>query len=193
MFDLLRSKALFGDSLREIQALQNSISRFGLLTPVIAIRRAGRLIVVDGRKRLTALKRMAFDGKLPRSLSQVPFLLINDLSQADRRAPRLVANADLFALVQRRWKNGQDLDALATDLNVSRQCVRDILLLDRLAPSVRNAFFDRTIDFAQARAFAAVPDQAEQLRRFRHLGPTALPDQILQWDEAARQRSRIAA
>lgn len=179
-FSLLRSKLLFGKQLRDIHALQDSIASYGLLSPIIAIRRAGELVVVDGRKRLAAIRRLSFTGQLPRSLVKIPYLLVTDESAIERCAPMLVSNADLYKALVDRFRAGSTVSELTAHFHISHQCIRDILTLSRLAPPIRTAFFSKTINFAQARAFAALPNPDDQIAGFNRLGPFAKPDDILE-------------
>lgn len=188
-FDMLRGQVLAGRRLNEIDTLQRSISRFGLLSPIIAIQRAGRLIVVDGRKRLSAIRRLAFQGLLPRSLAHVPYRLVKDMRAAGRQSPPLVASQALYAAVTQCHADGVSLDDIAAQFQVSRQCVRDVLTLSRLHPRLRKAFYARLIDFAQAQAYATLPDIKEQRRRFRALGPFAAPSTISAGTEATARAS----
>ncbi|MGB6319140.1 MAG: ParB/RepB/Spo0J family partition protein [Litorimonas sp.] len=191
-FVLLRGRVLAGQRLMDVQALQGSIARFGLLSPIVAVRRAGRLVVVDGRKRLAAIRRLAFEGRLPRSLVRIPYLLTTDQGRQGRLVPRLVANRSLFETVLARHERGESVPAIASALCVTRRCIRDVLSLGRLAPSVREAFFRGVIDFDQAQAFAALPDPDEQNRRFARLGPFASVRAILS-DVQAQPVEALAA
>ena len=67
------SKILCGERLSAVTALEASISKSGLLTPLQVTQCGGKLIVIDGKKRLAALRRMRFRGALPPSLANVPF------------------------------------------------------------------------------------------------------------------------
>ena len=178
-FSLLNGKIFCGDRLRDVHTLQNSIARYGLLSPIIAMKRAGRLIVVDGRKRLAAIRRLSFDGRLPRSLFKIPYLLVKDMGSIERRTPFLLSNSNLYNALVERFREGETVSALTEHFQISRQCVRDVLTLSRLAPSLRLAFFNRMISFSQARAFAAIPVHANQLACFDRLGPFAEPADIL--------------
>jgi len=179
-FSLLHSKPLCGKALRDILTLQNSITRYGLLSPIIAIKRAGTLVVVDGRKRLAAIKRLTFEGRLPRSLVKIPYLLVTDMREIERRTPVLVSNRALYDALTDQFQSGSTVDDLADHFKLSSQCVRDILTLSRLSPQIRSAFFSKMISFAQARAYAALPDMQDQIICFNDLGPFAKPDQILE-------------
>lgn len=189
-FTVLRSQLLCGARLKQVRTLQDSIARFGLLTPIVAVRSAGRLVVVDGRKRLAAIRRLAFQGRLPRSLVRVPYLVAGDLAPDERRAPAVVCNRELYAAVLERFQGGQALDGIAADFHVSRQCVRDVLSLARLDEAVRRSFFERLIEFGAVRAYAAIPDRGVQRRVLRQVGPFGTPRQIA---AAARGAPRPAA
>lgn len=178
-FSPLRNTVLCGKRLRDVRALQDSIMRYGLLSPIIAMTQADRLIVVDGRKRLAAIKRLQFEGRLPPSLATLPYLLASDVRTTERRAPLILANAELYAAVAGQFRAGATIDDLTAMFKISHQCVRDSLTLSRLTPRIRAAFFDKLISFPQARAFAAVPDPRDQARLFDALSPLATPNDIL--------------
>lgn len=178
-FSLLRSMLLCGKRLRDIRTLQDSITRYGLLSPILATKRAGKLVVVDGRKRLAAIKRLSFEGRLPRSLVKIPYLLITDTAAIERRAPMILSNSDLYDALITRFQAGSTVSDLTEHFRVSHQCVRDILTLSRLHALIRAAFFNKIINFSQARAFAALPNPEAQLVCFNQLGPFAKPGDIL--------------
>jgi hypothetical protein len=192
-FSLLRSKLLCGKRLRDIRTLQNSIARYGLLSPILAIKRAGKLVVIDGRKRLAAIKRLSFEGRLPRSLVKIPYLLITDDVAIERRAPMIVSNAELYDSVLARYRDGSTVSELTEHFQVSHQCVRDILTLSRLNGLIRAAFFKKVINFAQARAYAALPHPDAQLACFNRLGPFAKPNDILASSDALNSETGAMA
>ena len=178
-FTSLRPRVLMGRRLTETKAVQASIERFGLLSPIVVTRHEGQLVVVDGRKRLTALRRLAFLGRLPRSLINIPYVDLKDIGTASAGAPALMSNRELFETVARTFHETRDIDAVADALYLSRKDVRRILTLARLSPRLRAAFFARTIDFSRARAYAAMPSIHEQDAAFRDLGPFATARDII--------------
>lgn len=192
-FQLLRGRLLTGNRLRDVKALQDSIIRFGLLSPIVAIDRAGHFIVVDGRKRIAAIRRLAFEDRLPRSLTHIPYLLTDEMTAAERRVPILVSNRDLFAALLKQFHDGASVTEMADRFCISHQCVRDILSLSRLDPAVRAAFFRRVINFSQARAYAALPDRRAQVARLRELGLFATPKQILEETSRAEAEADLVA
>ena len=181
MFTTLRSRLLIGQLLQDIKSVQASIARFGLLSPIVVTRSEGRLIVVDGRKRLAAIRRLDFMGRLPRSLVNIPYIELQDARLAPPNAPALMSNRDLYLTVTDMFRAHQDVSQIASDLYLSRKCVKQVLTLSRLSPRLRKAFFDRTIDFDRAKTYAALPEQALQERTFMALGPFADSDDILDY------------
>ncbi|MGJ8558868.1 MAG: ParB N-terminal domain-containing protein [Litorimonas sp.] len=191
---MIQRKILCGKRLQDIRTLQDSIACYGLLSPIIAIKRAGQLVVVDGRKRLAAIKRLSFEGRLPRSLAKIPYLLVTGAASTERRAPMILSNSNLYDAVLTRFKTGDTINELTEHFRISHQCVRDILTLSRLNDLIRMAFFNKIINFAQARAYAAMPRPDDQLARFNRLGPFARPMDILVDPHLERsQQTAIAA
>ncbi|MEP4050786.1 MAG: ParB/RepB/Spo0J family partition protein [Litorimonas sp.] len=179
MFTTLRSRLYVGRLLQDIKSIQASIARFGLLSPIVVTQSEGRLIVVDGRKRLAAMRRLQFMGRLPRSLVNIPYIELQDARQAAANAPALMSNRDLYMTVTDMFKTHQDVTKIAQDLYLSRECVKQVLTLARLSSRLRRAFFDRTINFDQAKAYAALPEHKDQVRAFMALGPFATSQDIL--------------
>lgn len=181
MFTTLRPRLFVGQLLKEIKAVQASVSRFGLLSPIIVSRSEGRLIVIDGRKRLAAIKRLEFMGRLPRSLVNIPYIELEDARQTVSDAPALMSNRDLYTTVTNLFRAHQDVSRIASELYLSRKCVKQVLTLARLSPRLRKMFFDRTIDFTSAKAYAALPEHKAQNRAFMALGPFAEAQAILDY------------
>lgn len=146
MFTTLRPRLLIGQLLQDIKSVQASISRYGLLSPIVVTRAEGRLIVVDGRKRLAAIRRLEFMGRLPRSLVNIPYVEVQDLGQTAAHAPALMSNRDLYTTVIGMFREDQSVSRIAAELYLCRNLVKDILTMARLSARLRKAFFDRNID-----------------------------------------------
>lgn len=179
MFTTLRPRMFVGQLLQDIKSIQASIARFGLLSPIVVTRSEDRLIVIDGRKRMAAIRRLAFMGRLPRSLVNIPYIEVQNVKRGASDAPALMSNRDLFVTVANMFRETHDVDKIATDLYLCRKIVKQVLTLGCLSPSLRKAFFDRIIDFAQAKAYAALPHHSAQETAFLALGPFAEEQAIL--------------
>lgn len=197
MFTTLRPRLFAGERLQAIKAVQTSIARFGLLSPIIVSRANGRLVVIDGRKRLAAMRRLEFMGRLPRSLVNIPYIELEDARETPPSAPALMSNRDLYVTVTEMFRDKQDVTKIAAELYLSHKCVKQVLTLSRLSARLRKAFFDHTIGFKQAKTFAALPDHKIQNRAFMSLGPFAEPQAILDYTKntapAASETLRLAA
>lgn len=172
-------RILFGERLREVIQIQSSIAAHGLLNPLIVMRRGTKFIVVDGKKRLAALRRMRFAGELPRSLVEVPYLLIGEKDIAAKDAMSLLSNQERYEQVVALRRKGFGLMEIAAELYVSKNCVKDILQISRLSARLRKAYFGGTISMDQARAFASLPSPDAQDQLLIALGPFANAPEIL--------------
>ena len=180
-FDVPRPVMLTGGELADIQNLQDSILRFGLLNPVVVAHgpKNRPLRVVDGVKRLAALRRLAFMGKLPRSLTRIPYLV------ADHSAPcsnplAMLSNIEQFEQVSELATKGLSNASIAIVLYASESYIADIRAVEKLSPKLRNAFFGGHIDLAQACAFATLPNPDSQDALLSALGPFADAPAILE-------------
>jgi hypothetical protein len=191
MFTTLRPRLYVGQWLKDIKTVQASISRFGLLSPILVSRSKGRLIVLDGRKRLAAIRRLEFMGQLPRSLVNIPYIEVSDAQDSVASAPQLMSNRELFTTVTWMFKQTQNVEHIAEQLYLSRKCVKQILTLTRLSSRLRRAFFDRTIDFSRAKAYAALPKHAVQNDVFMALGPFATAEEILKYVSAPAKSNQV--
>lgn len=181
MFTTLRPRLYVGRLLKDIKAVQASIARFGLLSPIVVSSFEGRLIIVDGRKRLAAIRRLEFMGRLPRSLVNIPYIELEDVRQIAPNAPALMSNRDLYTTVTDLFRQHQNVSLIASELYLSHKCVKQILTLARLSPRLRQAFFNRTIDFSRAKSYSALPAHTAQNRAFMALGPFADAQAILDY------------
>jgi len=181
MFTTLRPRLLIGTLLKDIKAVQASIARFGLLSPIIVSRTNGSLVVIDGRKRLAAIKRLDFMGHLPRSLVNIPYIELKDARHNSTQTPTLMSNRDLYVTVTNMFRKSQDVATIASNLFLSRKCVTQVLMLARLSPRLRRAFFEKTINFESAKTYAAFPGHSRQDRAFMSLGPFAKAKAILDY------------
>lgn len=181
MFTTLRPRLLVGDLLNDIKTVQASILRYGLLSPIVVSKANGQLVIVDGRKRLAAIKRLEFMGRLPRSLVNIPYVEVQDLPDTLDQTPALMSNRDLYVTVVSMFRETQNVAHIASELFLTNKIIRQILTLSRLSPQIRRAFFNRVINFGSARAYAAFPGHALQNRIFMALGPFADEEAILDY------------
>ena len=173
------TRILFGDRLKEVQQIQASIQTHGLLNPLVVMKRGAKLIVIDGKKRLTALRRMKFAGTLPRSLINIPYILVDKVNSEHMSPMSLLSNGEKYEEAMELRQRGHSLMEIATALYVSKQCIKDLLCISRLSPRLRQAFFGGTISTEQAIAFSTLPNLDAQDNLLIALGPFANAPDIL--------------
>jgi len=179
-FDAPRVSILTGDALEAVKLLEASILQFGLLNPIVVTRSHGRLHVIDGKLRLTVLRRLEFSGRLPRSLATIPFLVADSASLGLAKpisALAMLSNIEQFEQVDSLAARGMNAVQIAAVLYAPLDLVKDLLAVEDLSPRLRNAYFGGHIDLAQARAFATLPNPDSQDALLLALGPfVAAPD-----------------
>jgi len=178
------TRILFGDRLKQVTQIQSSIAQHGLLNPLIVMPRGGKLIIVDGKKRLAALRRMSFAGTLPRSLVDVPYIVVDQKTDYQPSAMSLLSNQERYDEVIKLRQKGLGLMEIAAELYISKNCVTELLRIALLSPRLRQAYFGGTITMDQARAFATLPSLEAQDQLLIALGPFANAPEILAAIEA---------
>lgn len=178
-FRNLRSTVLFGKALEDVKQIERSIAQFGMLMPITVTKAKNSFIVIDGKKRLSALKRMEFAGTLPRSLVETPYLFVEEAQQFGRGSVSVLSSQELYRAVETLKSGGDEIEAIAKKLYLCRRTVQEILHLTHLCDVVKHAFFRRAISFEQAYAFSTMPCHITQKRTFLTLGPFANVTTIL--------------
>ncbi len=179
LFRILRPQILFGHALAEVKQIERSIAQFGLMMPIVVSKSQNQLVVIDGKKRLAAIRRMIFAGTLPRSLHAIPYIFVKEAKNTDFHAASVLSAYDIYDAVMSLKSKGFDLDDIADKLYLCRRSVIDIMSLSRLCTPIRKAFFNNTLSFQQARLYAAMPDEDEQIAVLTALGPFAEPEAII--------------
>lgn len=187
-----RGKIFQGSWLADVKLLQTSIEKFGLLSPLVVIETHGKLHVVDGKKRLAAIRRLRFFGKLPRHLVRIPYIILKDGVSLESPVAMLLTNRELYQNVTVAHQKGEAIDAIAKRLYLPRKSVREILNLYRLSPRLRRYFFEGNINLAQAKAFSAIPRQIKQDEIFDQVGAFASADDILKAVKAPAKAASVA-
>jgi len=182
-FKIARSPILYGDKLKEVRCLERAIAKFGLLNPLVVVKSADKFMIIDGKKRFAALRRMAAKGTLPRDLKYIPYILIDQNQSAKITpptiVPKLLNNRDLYRQVKSLQNSGHSLMEIATELYISKTCVIEILSVSRLSPRLKLAFFEGYLSRSQAKALATLAEHAQQEALMVKLGPFAQETDIL--------------
>lgn len=172
-------KVLYGDLLLGVKNIQKSILEHGLLNPLVVSKNQGQLTVIDGRKRLVALRRLKFKGQLPRSLVKVPYVLV-DRDHKPSSDPELLTNAEIYQKVKDMRNRGFSIADTAKSLFKTKHYIHDILLVDNLSKRLKIAFLGDALSLAQVKAFATLDNKDAQDALLTQLGPFAENTDILQ-------------
>lgn len=179
-FKSLRAPILCGQNLNDVKNLERSILEFGLMSPIVVSVAKNHLVIIDGKKRLAAIKRLAFAGTLPRSLVNIPYILTDEANQMDFRAASVLSGRELYYAVMALKQSGTEIEEIAARLYLDRRSIIETISLSRLSKRLRQVFFAKSISFQQALAFTAEPDETAQEALLLALGPFAKPHVILE-------------
>lgn len=171
-------RILYGAELKAVKDIAQSIRQEGLIFPLLVSEQNGRLFVIDGRKRLAALRRLSFLGQLPRSLKTVPFIMSAHSGKIPVSA--VIPRRELYERITRKVEAGQTVTAIANALHITTATVQDILNITRLSPSLRTAYWRGDLSLAQVKAFSTLSNFDAQDRLLSLLGPFASVDIILE-------------
>ena len=176
-------KLLFGAYLKEVAKLEESIAKQGLMTPLKVTYAGNKLVVIDGRKRLSALRRMRFKNTLPRSLVNIPFVL------GTEPVPHLLSAQEQYRGMTKLRGGGASQDEMSAALCLSAARLHALQAVDRLSPRLKAAFMGSAITLKQAEAFAALPVHSDQDSLMLAAGPFAAVGEILKAITTAKQAS----
>lgn len=157
-----------------------------MIKPLVVSRNRKRLVVIDGRKRLMALRRLMFNGTLPKHLRRVPYIIIDqnrqgasDSTISKKRTRDTLTSDKLYGLIKHEQRCGKSISEIARQYNITKDTTRRLLTIDNLSSGLRRAFLGKQISLKQALAFATLPNTASQDALYAQLGALAKEDDIL--------------
>ena len=168
---------LFGSPLNDVKEMEASILAHGLLSPLRVTIHKNRLIVIDGRKRLAALRRLQFRGSLPRRLQTIPY--ITNTPKTAKPLAALVNGRQVYNQIIRLRQQAMSINEIAAQLYLPRETIADILRVKFLSPTLKSAFFNDNLSLPQIKAFSALPSHDAQDALLISLGPFAEAEDIL--------------
>ncbi|MFC5421984.1 ParB/RepB/Spo0J family partition protein [Bosea eneae] len=156
----------------DVSDLLGSIAAHGLLQPLVGrTREDGTVEIIDGNRRLKALKQLFDDGKLR---EKVPVMLRAQEADADAFEISLAANVlrrqlhpvvefEAFAELADKGKSNEEI---AEHFGIPLRAVEQRQALGRLHPDIRKAWLEGRINGEAARAFtiASPADQSAYLQ-----------------------------
>ncbi|MGJ8562699.1 MAG: ParB/RepB/Spo0J family partition protein [Alphaproteobacteria bacterium] len=166
VFKTSAPRVLYGEPLKRVKAMRNSIIKYGLLTPVTVIRQGEWFMVVDGHNRLEALRRLQFIGDLPQALQSIPYVIVNTVRQ--RRIENgqdcmpTLTNEKKYNLVMDLHEGGMAFGMIAKALYITPETARKITKVGDLCADIQAAFLGDILTLKQAHAFASIPHPRAQ-------------------------------
>ncbi|RKQ69226.1 ParB/RepB/Spo0J family partition protein [Litorimonas taeanensis] len=168
----------------DIKELIASISTDGLFNPLIVIKKKNKYEVLDGKKRLRALKALAKSPRFTRALHKIPCVITEvDALQVEAlqpSRPSLMREAELAHAVLSDINMHKPWDKIAKRFDCDIKLVSDISTLPRLNPKVLKCFNDAAINLDQAAALATIPNPKAQWELLLQLGPFVSNSKIIE-------------
>lgn len=159
-----------------LDSLVRSIDAHGLIAPLVVVKREVDYYVIDGNRRLEALRTLhGASNDVP-----VPCYVREDQDDAVLMEASLVANVERFDLhpvdeyetFAAMWQTGLTVRLIAARFNVDERDVHRSLALGKLHPEIRAAWRAGQITGDVAKAFTVTDDQALQGSVFSRLWET---------------------
>lgn len=160
----VRDAILTGEMLAEVKAIEASLRQHGLQVPLSVIEKEDEFLVVDGKKRLAALRRLAFNGDSADLTSNVDISICRDGISAPEGISDFVRRPKFFRVVSGLRQQGVPVAEIVSLFGISFQCVRDLTTLGQVHDKIRDSFFAGAMRFDELQAFAAIPDKSRQFR-----------------------------
>lgn len=171
-------RILSGNLLKDVRDMQVSITQNGLVTPLLVSPNQSRLIVIDGRKRLLALRRLQFDDIMPPTLTKIPYNVIEPVRQ--KITERVTLNpVKIYRHIRDMRNSGRSISEMSRLLALPKDNIRRFLAIDKLSPRLQENFFNHLMTMDQVLAFATLPNVDAQDALFSRLGVLASEKDIL--------------
>lgn len=164
----------------DIQDIASLIKTDGLLNLLRVQHTNTGYKIIDGMKRYCAIAHLTQIGTLPRSLNRIPCVIVDIKAANDAQPlPLLITNGELYDRVLEGHEAGQAAASLATRYDCTEETVDRMLSLQNLHPEVLACFRRDHLSFAQAAAFATLPNPQAQWDLLKRLGPFVREQDIM--------------
>lgn len=160
----------FAKTKADLIRLSQRITHDGLLNPLRVARSGNRYIVLDGKKRLMALKLLAKKNLLPRSLVNVP-VIMDEAELAPLSRPALMSDPALARALTEAHVQGHSPQDIIERFDCRYDTLNMALSLRGLHPQIFEYFESGHLTLEQAAAFATLPNMDAQWRLLQKLGP----------------------
>lgn len=166
---------------QNIDRIKNSISTDGLLNPLVVIKQDDQYVVMDGKKRLKAIRQLVKAQKQTQAFNKI--LCVVQESPQDPvityRRPELMTGPKLAHAIITQINLGFSDRSTAQRFDCDLDVIEDAVSLKRLHPKLLANFSNLTISLEQAAALATIPNLRAQLNLFQQLGTFASDVKII--------------
>jgi len=165
----------------DVKAIINSIARDGLFHPLLVTKRRNKYEVVDGKKRLQAIKALSKSSLFTRALKKIPCILVteNNLDAINPVKPSLMSEPEFSHAVIKLAREGVTKPSIAKRFDCDTGVIEDAISLSKLNPKILKHFNQGSLSLDQASALATIPNPKAQLDLLLQLGPFALDKSII--------------
>lgn len=165
---------------RGFTTIKKSIEKGGLLNPLIVIKQKDKFIVVDGKKRLLALRELTKSSKFRRALYKIPCIVDCTAEVGyDPECPILMKGPELAHKIIQSVDRGMSKVMVAQRYECSASVIEDALLLRNLHPKILMPFNNNSLCLEQAAAFATIDNPNAQWALLLQLGPSVSDADII--------------
>lgn len=161
--------------------LARSILKDGLLNPLVVVKQGSKFIVVDGKKRLAVIRRLAKSKRVSKAMAKVPCVVqdTQSLAPLKNRRPALLTGPELAHQIILEAQSGGSYVSIAQRFECDVSVVEDCVSLRGLHPEILLHFNKRTISLEQAAALATIENMTAQLDLLLQLGPSVSDKDIV--------------
>lgn len=165
----------------DVKAIKDSIQRDGLFHPLLVAKKRNKYEVIDGKKRLQAIKALAKSSLFTRALGKIPCVVVSEGCSANlhHRKPSLMSETELAHSIIKLAQNGATHSEIAKRFDCDPIIVKDALSLSKLNAKILKHFNQGSLSLEQASALATIPNPKAQLDLLIQLGPFALNRDII--------------
>ncbi len=166
---------------QSISHIKNSIFKDGLLNPLVVTQQEKNYQVIDGKKRLNAIKWIAKYNRLSQGSKKIPcvFHEENHSSITSANRPALLSCQELAHAILRDVDLGASSSSVALRYECATSVIEDALSLRKLHPKLLQHFNNQNLTLEQAAAFATFDNTEAQLRLFEQLGQFVTNQEIM--------------
>lgn len=166
---------------KDLSKIRQSIIKDGLLYPLVVVKDGAKYLVIDGKKRLSVIRKLSKSSHYSRSTAKIPCLIQDAITimPVMSRRPTLLTGPELahqiIVAAQSRVSHAFIAQRFECDITV----VNDCLSLTKLHPELLMHFNNKAISLEQAAALATIENMDAQLSLLHQLGPFVSNTEII--------------